>query len=330
MIKAIVSPFRVALTYSMILAIWSSVNLASAQTPAITPGDCWIAVTDNTSKSIMVFDPSVTDWNSSSALKHTWAPSSSNGFTTPTDGWGLPADVKIRNYNGSQYIAVADTDGFAGVIPYPSLTGKLWAVNIGSAAGVHGVELMPDGNVVVAAATPGWIRIYEASQGTYDSSYVQYDLTSAHEVLWDPANSMLWAVGYANLYGYRYSGTPASPALTLAVTSPTLPGVWGHFISPVYGNTDLLWVAADGTGGYVSQYSKSTNTFTTQGAPVNGATVRSVGSQPASGTVVETFPDSACANGWSTPTVSFYGPDYTRTRTGACFYRAVIFDPNYQ
>lgn len=102
----------------------------------------------------MVFDPTVTDWTSSSALKHSWAPSASNGFTTPTDGWGLPADVKLRNLKGSQYIVVGDTDGFAGVIPYPALTGKLWATNIGSAAGVHGIELMPDGNVAVAAATP--------------------------------------------------------------------------------------------------------------------------------------------------------------------------------
>ena len=306
------------------LAFLLNAKLLAAQTPC----GCWIAATDDASQSIMVFDPAVTDWNSSSAVKYTWAPSASNGFTNPAEGWGLPADVKLRNYMGSQYIIVGDTDGFASVIPYPALTGKLWANNIGSAAGIHGVELMPDGNVAVAAASPGWVRIYAASQGTYNKTYFEYDLTAAHSVLWDPANQTLWAIGESNLLGFKYDGTPAAPHLTLAVTSPTFPvNPWGHYIAPVYYNTDRLWVS---TNGNVMQYVKSTNSWDTSfTAPVNQTFVKSISNQP-SGQTVETYPSSVCSNGWSTDTVSFYGPDSTRTRTGACFYRAIAFDPDYQ
>lgn len=219
----------------------------------------------------MIFDPAVTDWNSGSALKHTWAPSASNGFTNPTLGWGLPA---------------------------------------------------------VAAATPEWVRIYAASQGTYNSTYFEYDLAAAHSVLWDPAHTMLWAIGDSYLLGFAYDGTPAAPHLTLEVTSPAFPvNPWGHYISSVYYNTDRLWVS---TNGNVMQYVKSTNSWDLSlAAPINQTFVKAVSNQP-SGQIVETYPSDVCSNGWSTDTVSFYGPNTTRTRTGACFYRAIVFNPDYQ
>ncbi|MER8042064.1 DNRLRE domain-containing protein [Streptomyces sp. NPDC094032] len=109
--------------------------------------------------------------------------------------------------------------GFIGVVPYPSLAGYHWAINVkaaGAAGDLHGVELLPDGWVAAAFAgtddgrSQGRIELYSRQQGkpgagNWNARPVEtHLLESAHEVLYDPAGHP-WALGGKQLARYAYA-----------------------------------------------------------------------------------------------------------------------------
>ncbi len=313
----------------------ASLNLKlknNAADAADTESCCWIVATNDASQAVEIYDPAVNPWSSPSALKHSWAPNGSNGFTNPTTGWADPSDARLRQIGSNQYLCVAASSGFCAIIPYPSLTGKLWALNVGG--NPHACELLPNGNVAVAAETGNFVRVYTASQGTYSATKVQYDLNYAHAVLWDPSINELWVTGddpktgTAILTALVIEGTTAVPTkLTEDSTRRvTLPTTGGHDVQPYYGNTNLLLVSTN-YGAYI--YDKTAKTFTSAPGDANRVGVKSISIQPGTSQLVETVP-SICANGWSTPQVDFFTPNATRVVTGACFYRARVFNPAYQ
>lgn len=298
-------------------------------------GDYDIAVSDQASKKIVVMDPAVSDWNSSSAIKWSWAPSTSNGFADLTAYWGLPTEGRIRNstFFGTQVMLVTDSKGLAAMIPYPAGDLKLWAANVGG--NPHSAELLPNGNIAVAASTGGWVRVYTSSQSSDSANYAQYALSSAHGVSWDPQQQILWTLGNGAIVGLKVGGTAASPTLTEQVRL-NVASLNGHDIQPVYGDNDRLWVAS---GGKVYQYVKSTNSLdlTYSGASeISRVGVKSVGNQ-LSGQVVQTVPDAAktpvggCTlSTWCTESTDFFLPSTTRAKTGAAYYKTRILNPNYQ
>lgn len=296
-----------------------------------------VAGTDQASQKILVLDPSVEDWavaNTRKALKWSWAPSPKNGFPDPVPEWRNVDEAKLRyseKYD-TRYVLTTASYGFVGLIHYPS--GKrAWSVNADDGTAPldnpHSAELLPDGNVAAAASTGGWLRVYTASQGPDSEEYVQYDLPGGHGVLWDPERELLWALGDYHLVALKVGGTPAEPTLT-EVKKTELPAPHGHDLQPVYGDTDRLWVTS---GSRVYQYMKSTNSFTADypmAEKLDRYGVKAVSNNPATGQVVETKPKAGCATTWCTDTVEFFGPDITRTREGAQFYKARWFVEDYQ
>lgn len=309
---------------------WSHVSALNA-----APTDYDIAVSDQASKKILVMDPAASDWNSPDAVKWSWAPTSSNGFAEFTSYWGLPTEGRVRDseFFGGKVMMVTDSKGLAAVIPYPAGNFKFWAANVGG--NPHAAEMLPNGNIAVAASTGGWVRVYTSSQSCHSAVYAEYKLTSAHGVLWDPEKELLWTLGNSAIVGLKVGGTAAAPTLQehvrLNVTSLN-----GHDIQPVYGNNDRLWVSS---GGKVYQYVKSSNSLDltyTGASSISRVGVKAVGNQ-LSGQVVETVADVAktpkggCTlYSWCTDSVDMFLPDATKTRTGAAFYKARILNPNYQ
>ncbi|WP_235096979.1 DUF6528 family protein [Amycolatopsis decaplanina] len=97
-----------------------------------------------------------------------WAPSAANGLADLADlaaAWSNPSDAKLAERGGEKYLLTSASGGFAAVVPYPAGDRAYWAANVGGRANPHSIELLPDGNVAVAASTGGWVRIYTASQG---------------------------------------------------------------------------------------------------------------------------------------------------------------------
>jgi hypothetical protein len=290
--------------------------------------DFKIAATDQASRKIVVFDPADPDWNDEGAVKWSWSPSASNGFSGLTWGWGLPSGVKLRNnsISGGQSLVVTDSKGLAAIVPYPEGDSKQWGLVVGGDP--HEAELLPNGNIAIAASAGGWVRLYTSSQGPTSSTYVEYPLSGAHGVLWDPDLKVLWALGDYLLVALKVGGTDSSPSLEEVILKK-LPTPLGHDLQPVYGNSDRLWVS---TGSKVYQYVKSSGTWDPVfpgHMNISRPRVKSIGNQP-SGQVVSTVPKKGCRSDWCTDTVDFFEYAMTRTRTDAAFYKARIMNPDYQ
>jgi peptidoglycan hydrolase-like protein with peptidoglycan-binding domain len=286
-----------------------------------------VAITDQSYNStadarIRLYDPAVANWSTAGAQVWNWHPTTANGFSGLTGYFGLPTDAKLRKDSaGNDVFVVSDSHGLAALVNYPAGT-RRWAVNVVAANNPHSVELLPDGNVAVAASTGGFVRVYAASQGSAATKYAQYNLTTAHGVLWDPAGSVLWAIGGSKLVRLQVGGTAAAPTLT-EVGSWTLPTTGGHDLSPRLGNSDRLWVSTS-TAFY--EYSKSANaavaTYATDG-------VKSMNSM-ANGRWVQTLPKSGCTTDWCTDEVHLTTPDVTFRVSGAEIYKARVWDSRYQ
>ncbi|MCF3110643.1 DUF6528 family protein [Niabella sp. CC-SYL272] len=288
-----------------------------------------VAIVNQGAGQVMVFDSKVSDWNNSAARVWSWFPDASNGF--PGDvGWGAPSDVKLRSstFFGGQVVAIADSRGFCGLVPYPAGNKKLWAIDVGrpgpAANNPHAIELLPDGNVAIAASNGNSVRVYTSSQGPASVKYVNFTLSSAHGVLWDPAEKILWALGSDVLTGLEIGGTAAAPVINeKAGCRFSLPTTGGHDLFAFYGDKNRLWLT---TSKGVYTFNKTTKTFTPVGS--YNSEVKSIGNQP-SGQVVLTMA-STCTDGWNTNTVRYDYPAYTRTIKGACFYKARVWWSAYQ
>ncbi|MFB6723447.1 DUF6528 family protein [Kribbella sp. NPDC056345] len=285
-----------------------------------------VAVTDQDYDSpsaarIRLMDPTVANWGTATAQKWTWSPTSANGFSGLTGAWGLPTDVKLRMKADAYVAVVSDSRGLAALIGYPSGQ-RLWAVNVGSANNPHSVELLPDGNVAVAASNGGFIRVYTASQGSASASYASYPLPDAHGVQWDPARQVLWVLGGSKLAALKITGTPAAPQLTEVSSVPGLTA-GGHDLAPVLEDHDRLWVS---TGSKVYQVSKSAAAIV---ATFDQAGIKSVSSMP-NAQQVRTSPKAGCRTSWCTDTVNFAVPAATRTIPGAEIYKARVWSSRYE
>ncbi|GAB3941620.1 DUF6528 family protein [Kribbella albertanoniae] len=285
-----------------------------------------VAVTDQdydnpSAARIRLMDPAVANWGTAAAQKWTWSPTSANGFAGLTGAWGLPTDVKLRMKAEAYVAVVSDSRGLAALIGYPSGQ-RLWAVNVGSANNPHSVELLPDGNVAVAASNGGFIRVYTASQGSSSASYASYPLPDAHGVQWDPARQVLWVLGGSKLAALKITGTTAAPILTEVSMVPGLTA-GGHDLAPALEDHDRLWVS---TGSKVYQVSKSAGAIV---ATFDQAGIKSVSSMP-NAQQIRTSPKAGCRTSWCTDTVNFAVPAATRTIPGAEIYKARVWSSRYE
>ncbi|SFQ30626.1 hypothetical protein SAMN05421810_10626 [Amycolatopsis arida] len=311
-----------------LLAALVAVVAATLPSPAAADdGSRLVAITDqrydnHAAARIRLLDPDVADWGSAAAQRWTWHPTSNNGFGGLTGAWGLPTDVKLRKDRAGAYVAVvSDSRGLAALVTYPGGR-RVWGVNAGAPSNPHSVELLPDGNVAVAASHGNFVRVYTASQGASSARYTQYTLADAHGVHWDPARRVLWALGKTELVALTVGGTAAAPTLTRS-HAWALPTSGGHDLAPALEDDDVLWIS---TSSHVYRYSKSRDAAV---ATYPLATVKSVSSMP-NGQQVRTAPKAGCRTGWCTDTVTFRGPDFTRTRPGAQIYKARVWSSRYR
>lgn len=319
-------------------------NPPPATVPEPYPGNL-LALTNDATKQIEIYDPSVIDWNTAEAKKWRWSPTTTLGFTTDEiNKFGGGTDFKVRKmsiWQNNTFAAISD-NSFAAIIAYPSGQ-RVWSKVI--SGNLHSAELLPNGNLAVAASDGNWIRVYPTSQGANANNYTEFTLGAAHAVLWDPGLNCLWVTGQDMtnnahiLTALAITGTDAQPELTeLKQYRAILPTPWGHEISIYHNNTNLLWVTSNG-GEYV--FNKTTKSFSV--SPTNNLTfVKGIGNQP-SGQIVLVRPDAnknprptayCSLNNWSISTVDFYTSSGqlqgSRLVNGACFYKVKIVYDNYQ
>jgi hypothetical protein len=276
-----------------------------------------LALADQASRILYLVDPADDEWNGSDAVH--WS------YRIPDEMLKLFNDVKLRNsgFFGKQVMLLCTT-GSAAVVAYPNGEVLWMAHSPGSNA--HSIELLPNGNVAVAASTAGWVRVYASSQGPQATDYTQFSLASAHGVQWDPQNQVLWALGFDRLVALEVNGT-ANPRIK-ELFSVELPTKNGHDLQPVTGDPDRLWVT---TGTQVYQFVKSNRSFDSayaDQASISLSSVKSIGNFP-SGQVVLTRPAPGSLYSWTTDTVHFFRPTAVKHRVGLALYKVRIWCADY-
>ncbi|KJS57338.1 hypothetical protein VM98_01570 [Streptomyces rubellomurinus subsp. indigoferus] len=237
----------------------------------------------------------------------------------PARSWTDPDEAKSRVRQGRRHLIATASGGLAVVVDTATRRVR-WAADLGAAANPHSIELLPDGNVAVAASTGGWVRLYAASQGPRAARYADHPLPGAHGVQWDERTGLLWALGEDALVALRVGGTPAEPALTPVRRVP-LPDRGGHDLAPVLAEPGRFWVS---TLRHLYRYDPAADTF----APVRLADpaaerdVKSIGDEPFTGRLLTVAPDHQGSCDWCTSVITLHRPEGVRVLRGARLYKA--------
>ncbi|WP_229844733.1 DUF6528 family protein [Streptomyces cinnamoneus] len=282
-----------------------------------------IVAADQATRAVYVLDAAQAQWDAEGddpGVLWSWSADGREGLADlRTDAsWTNPSEVKSRELGGRRYLLVTASGGLAAVVGYPDRS-VYWAADTGP-GNAHSIELLPDGNVAVAASTGGYVRLYTASTGPRATGHVQVPLTGAHGVHWDPRTQLLWALGNRQLIAMEVGGEPEDPELTV-VRQVTLPSRGGHDLAPVLGSRGRLWVA---TASAVYQYATSEREFVSYPlqARISGPGVKSVGDDPRTGQVLVARPEPGNPCTWCTATLYLYRPDGTRTLLRGGVYKA--------
>ncbi|MEU1419803.1 DUF6528 family protein [Kitasatospora sp. NPDC005751] len=305
------------------LAVSLGLGAPTASALPVRPG--WaVVVVDQGSRSVLLLQSAeeLMAYRGPGRLPVVWSWSADRAADladlTPAHGWSMPDEAKSRVRGGRRYLLTTASGGLVAVVD-TATGGTYWAADTGG-ANPHSVELLPDGNVAVAASTGGWVRLYAASRGPRSTVHAVYPLKGAHGVQWDGRTRLLWAVGDDELTALRVGGTPAAPVLTAARSIP-LPEPGGHDLAPVLAAPGRFWVS---TAEHLWQFDPAGGRFTRVRFADEAAErdIKSVGDEPGTGRLLTAAPDHAGACSWCTSVLALHGPDGARTLRGTQVYKA--------
>lgn len=168
-----------------------------------------------------------------------WLPAQSNVGTGDVKWFTNMSDAKPV-YNNKYILANASAGGVA-LIRIADKKTVFYAY--GGNGNVHSAELLPDGNIVIAASTGNYLMLFKTDTSAYPySGYTKkLTVTDAHNVVWDKKRQVLWTASKNKLYAFTYNFNCAAPDLTLK-DSTTLPASGSHDLFPLYGK-DSLWLS---------------------------------------------------------------------------------------
>ncbi|OQP66266.1 hypothetical protein A3860_12235 [Niastella vici] len=108
---------------------------------------------------------------------------------------------------------------------------------------IHSAEVLPDGNLVIAASTGSYLMLMkmDTTANPYSGYTKKVTVADAHNVVWDKKRQVLWTASGNKLYAFTYNFNCAAPDLTLT-DSLTLPASGSHDLFPLYGK-DSLWLS---------------------------------------------------------------------------------------
>ena len=165
------------------------------------------------------------------------------------------AGIDSAKYRYSEYyerdvIIACSSNGWAGVIDYEAKS-LLWEYNIGN--GPHSIEMLPNGDVVVACSSdPGALAYVPLSAGI-TKPVSSIPSLYCHGVSWDPENEWLWVLEDTGVYAavINNMGTAEGKIVRVAGsgsefgTSKTGTAIsGGHAFSPIYGEPGKYWASS--------------------------------------------------------------------------------------
>ncbi len=228
--------------------------------------------------------------------------------------------MKIRAYEGREVLLTA---GNSNASMYDVATKeKLFSVE--AASNTHSVELTPDGIIAVAASTGNTLSFYNAENSRRSASV---EFTDAHGVLYDPDTGLIFAVGDNQLRAFKASLDSRGRVSVEEDENYKLliPSGSAHDLTPVYGNTDRMWVTS---GTRVYQYSVSEKKLYSQYDGSNNlyakANVKGIGNFD-DGSVLYVLPDRKNPDRtWTSQSI------YYLKKTDSGFTQHIITDPDVE
>ncbi|WP_052434012.1 DUF6528 family protein [Streptacidiphilus melanogenes] len=281
---------------------------------------------DQASERVLVLDAANPTWQqgmhpmrASRTALWSWSPLDHRELSrvNPKHSWTNVSEAKYRLWKGGHWMLTCASGGLVAMVSLT--TGAVhWAGR--TDANVHTLEVLPNGNIAVAASTQGFVRIYTASQSSHSAHYTQFNLSGAHGLQWDQAGQLLWAAGTTRLVALRVTGSASRPRMHLE-RHVALPSHGGHDVNAVASAPGLLWVT---TNSHVHQYSLTAKAF----VPYNGQQeidapgVKSISDDPVSGQVLTVAPDGENPCQWCTSTIAFHLPYGIQGITKSSLYKA--------
>ena len=153
---------------------------------------------------------------------------------------------EVKPVNRCEDLLICSNSGGVAMIHIADKSVKFFALPMGQP---HSIELLPDGNIVVACSVSGTVegnmlKVYKVDpQHPFVESYSGHIANySGHNVVWDNYNDVLWATAddVINMYSYA----PATATLKLYKSIP-LPQSNAHELFPVYGE-EKMWLTTSG------------------------------------------------------------------------------------
>lgn len=262
------------------------------------------------------------DWSDPTSILWQWDPAQAPELTAEQVKWfGNISDVKP--VMGGKVLLEAASGGGVALI---RLEDKK-VLFLGYAGGnTHSAALLPDGNIVSASSTGGYLRLFVRSGGDKsddsrigEAAHIDYPFTDAHGVVWDASRGVLWALGGDNLAGYYYRGSKENPTLE-EFYREKFPGklTGGHDLYPMPGEDLLLFTTVTGVGVFDPAARRM--------LPLSGRhSIKSI-SIDSGGAVIMLVP----VEQWWSETISYFAPGEPAAGTypKAKFYKARWWMPN--
>ncbi|SBT53354.1 DUF6528 family protein [Micromonospora narathiwatensis] len=325
-----------------ILAALTSVAIGAAaivatSTPANAANDYYLAMTEQSSNRVMVWNRNVS-WTDAN-LRWQFTPG------TTTGAWANLSDVKFRDTAAHGMIAlVAASGGKAAIVQVKSGSKKattsniLWQATPGG--NPHAIERIPSNGSVVVASSNGYLTLYSPSNANSPSTLAKVQtitVKGAHGVLYDPTHKFLWAIGEGRLTPFTISGSGRSTRLSAKngyislgtyknSAGKTVPNL-GHDLQPSYTSKDTLFITH--TSGVYSVNTWSFRTLKESGTTRVKAYVNQRGGERA-----WIRGDNTGSRPWASPTVQFFNSSgkatTTKSRSGARFYKVRIWTTAFE
>lgn len=224
----------------------SSTNVTLAATPKE------IIICDQKNARIIMVDVA-----NNNAITWEWKATASYAMIrSGAQGWFSNLSEAKLVYNGTYVLATASGGGVA--LIRVSDKKATWFDYAGG--NTHSAELLPNGNIVTASTTGGYLKIFVTDTYINDESDQTGPIAfeDVHNVVWDHARQQLYAAGKDKLKLFTYNNSCRTPALTLKKTY-TMPEGNAHDLFPVHGSTTDLWLT---NSGHIYKFNVSTGAFT--------------------------------------------------------------------
>lgn len=153
---------------------------------------------------------------------------------------------EVKPVNNCEDLLICSVAGGVALIHIADKSCKFFALPMGQP---HSIELLPDGNIVVACsvATDGegnLLKVYKVDpEKPFVEKYVScIENYGGHNVVWDNYNDVLWATANDEIRIYAYSKKELKLKLYESIK---LPQANAHELFPVYGE-QKMWLTTSG------------------------------------------------------------------------------------